>query len=115
MPLRPRTTARGWLAFGLASAAVLYSFLFSGAIFYLADDARIAALSGLALPAAALLAWLLLHLRCKGRRAPGDVAWALVIGLLFFSFISGFSIGLYVFPAALLLAASAFLVDVSDP
>ena len=50
-----RVTARGWVAFGLASAAVLYSFLFAGTIFYLADDARIAALSGLALPAAAVL------------------------------------------------------------
>src|SRR4051812_17681069 len=109
-----RVTPRGWAAFGLASAAVLYSFLFSAAIFYLADVTRIAALLGLALPAAALLGWLLLHLRCQGRRAPGDVAWALVIVLLFFSFITGFSIGLFVFPAALLLAGSAFLVDVSD-
>ena len=37
-----------------------------------------------------------------------------MIVLLVFSFITGFSIGLYVFPAALLLAASAFLVDMSD-
>jgi hypothetical protein len=109
-----RVTARGWVAFGLASAAVLYSFLFAGTIFYLADDARIAALSGLALPAAAVLGWCLLHLRCAGHRRPGDWVWALVIVLLVISFITGFSIGLYVFPAALLLAASAFLVDVSD-
>ena len=106
-------TPCGWVACGLASAAVLYSCLFSGAIFYVAHDARIGALSGLTLPAAALLGWFLLHLRCKGRHAPGDGAWAIVIVLLFFSFITGFSIGLYVFPAALLLAGSAFLVDQS--
>jgi len=77
-------------------------------------DARIAALSGLALPAAAVLGWCLLHLRCAGYRSFGDWAWALVIVLLVFSFITGFSIGLFVFPAALFLAASAFLLDVSD-
>jgi hypothetical protein len=110
---RPRTTARGWVAVGLASAAVLYSFLLSGVIFYVADDARIAALAGLALPAAALLGWWLLHLRCAGHRMPGDFAWVLVIALLLFSFVTGFSIGLFVFPAALLLAGSAFLVDQS--
>lgn len=113
MTERPRTTARGWFALGLASTAVLYSFLYSGVIFYAADSAPIAALSGLALPAAAVSAWLLLHLRCGGQRAPGDFAWVLVVVLLLFSFITGFSIGLFVFPAALLLAGSAFLVDQS--
>jgi hypothetical protein len=107
-----RTTTRGWTAFSLATAAVLYSFVFAAVLFWFADDARIAAMAGLAFPVSTLMAWRLLHRKCAGRPA-GDGAWAIVIVLLVFSFITGFSVGLYVFPAALLLAGSAFLVDQS--
>jgi hypothetical protein len=105
-------TGRGWVAFGLATAAVLYSVAFGAVLLSLANDARVVALAGLMLPVAALMAWYLLHRKCAGRPA-GDGAWVIVLVLLFFSFITGFSIGLYVFPAALLLAGSAFLVDQS--
>ena len=49
-----------------------------------------------------LIAWVGLHRRCRGRGAE-LLVW-LPIGLLYaFSFVSGFSVGLFVFPAALAL------------
>jgi hypothetical protein len=38
-----------------------------------------------------------------------------VVGLLVFSLVTGFSIGLLVFPTALLLGGSALLVDLQRP
>jgi hypothetical protein len=51
-----------------------------------------------------LIAWFGLHRKCSGRgRRAKALVW-LPIGLLYaFSFISGFTVGLYVFPAALAL------------
>jgi hypothetical protein len=57
------------------------------------------------------LAFYALHVVCaKGSDAAAGVATVCIVALLLFSFVTGFSIGLFVFPAAVLLAASAWLI-----
>jgi hypothetical protein len=129
------TPARGWIAFGLATAAVGWALLLFAWALYLpayqgmrcggvpetcsSSTATLVEANGsgvlfwIALPAAAaVLGWLFLHLACATRSRPMvNAAWVLVIALLAFSFVTGFSIGLFVFPVALLLGGSALLVD----
>ena len=136
------TTARGWAAFGLASLAVVWSALFAASAFFFpaysgerctatpagaaectSTSATLVGVNGLGIvvwvvlpAAAALLDWLLLHRTCAtGSRKASDLAWLLVVGLLVFSLVTGFSIGLLVFPTALLLGGSALLVDLQRP
>jgi hypothetical protein len=133
-------TTRGWIAFGLASAAAVYAALFFASAFFVpaysgescivrldhgsectSTSATLVGVNGarvlvwVALPAlAALAGWLLLHRQCAtGSRTAGQLAWVVVVALLLFSFVTGFSIGLFVLPIALLLGVSALLVDLS--
>jgi hypothetical protein len=130
------TSRRGWIAFGLAVGAVGWGLLLvpwallSPAYHGLSCEAvpggtctstsaTLVAVNGtgvlvwVALPAlAAVLGWLLLHRACAERsRAAVNGAWLLVLVLLAFSFVTGFSIGLFVLPIPLLLGASALLVE----
>jgi hypothetical protein len=129
---------RGWIAFGLASAAVAYGALLFASVFFVpaysgescivrvdqrsdcvSTTATLVGVNGVgvlvavALPLlAALAGWLLLHRQCATRsRTAGNLAWLVVVALLLFSFVTGFSIGLFVLPIALLLGVSAALVD----
>ena len=63
----------------------------------------------LAIPVAlAALVWFALHRRCsRGSRWGGPVAWIVVAVLALFSLVTGFTIGLFVFPVAVLLGTSA--------
>ena len=128
-------SARGWLAFGLGSAALLWSFVLLLAAFvfpaYSGEGCQAppnGATACGALPSETLFAvngwWVVellvgviavtalafwaLHLYCArgAQRALGAAAF--FIGLLaIFSFLTGFSIGLYVVPVVLLLIVSA--------
>jgi len=128
------TPTRGWAAFGLATAAVAWALLLFPWAFLSpayrgetcggtpqtcsSSSATLVEVNGsgvllwIALPAAAaLLGWLLLHRACASRQRPMvNAAWVLVIALLVFSFVTGFSVGLFVLPVAVLLAGSALLI-----
>ncbi|MGI8801519.1 MAG: hypothetical protein ACR2KV_05010 [Solirubrobacteraceae bacterium] len=57
-----------------------------------------------------VLVWSALHRKCSlGSRSSGQVAWLLIALLLAFAFVAIASIGLFVLPVALLLAAAASL------
>jgi hypothetical protein len=128
------TTRDGRLAFGLATAAVAWGALliiaalvapaYSGEscsattngstscsryaqTFVEVNGAH--ALLLVALPLAfALLAWLVLHAKCsRGLRGAGEAATIFGVGLLWFSVLTGFSIGYFALPMALLVFAAA--------
>jgi hypothetical protein len=127
------TSRRGWIAFGLAVGAVGWGLLLvPWALFSPAyhgsrcegtactsTSSTLVAVNGtgvlvwIALPVvAAVLGWMLLHRACAASsRAAVNGAWLLVLVLLAFSFVTGFSIGLFVLPIPLLLGASALLVE----
>ncbi len=129
-----RQRREGLLAFGLATAAVVWAVLlipaalllpaYSGAscveaprgpatctqetmTFVGANGLR--GLLVLLLPAAvAALGWLLLRAKCMGGlRLAGVLAWVCAGALAAFSVVTGLSIGVYVLPTALLLLAAA--------
>ena len=129
--------ARGWLAFGLGGAAVLWSLGLVLAAFvvpaYSGESCQssptgstvcgplpsttLYAENGwwvvkllLAVALVTALAFWALHVYCvTGREAVMRAATVLICALGLFAFVSGFSIGLFVFPAVLLLIASAAL------
>jgi hypothetical protein len=128
-------TARdGRLAFGLATAAVAWGALlilaalvapsYSGEGCTAIPNGRVdcghhtqtfAEVNGahalwlLALPLAfAALAWLVLHAKCsRGLRGASEAAMILAFGIVWFSILASFSIGLYVLPMAVLVFAAA--------
>ena len=128
---------RGWLAFGLGAGAVVWALaLVLGAFLVPAYGGRsceassgaatvcgsirsqtLFAVNGwwvvellLGVVAVTALAFWALHVYCAtgARRAHSAAVWLIAV-LAIFSIVSGFSIGLYVVPAALLLFASAAL------
>ena len=115
--------ARARHGFWLASLAVVWAALFTGwALFGSAyssgesvleenPDAVVAVAAPLVLAA---IVWVLLHVACRynaigARRAATVLAWLLVA----FAVITGFTIGLFVLPAAIALVAAAALTPVS--
>ncbi len=109
--------------FWLANLAVVWAALFTAwALFGSAyssgesvleenPDATVAVAAPLVLAATV---WLLLHVACRynavgARRAATVLAWLLVA----FAVITGFSIGLFVLPAAVALVAAATLTPVA--
>ena len=128
---------RGWLAFGLGGGAVLWSLgllltafvapAYSGegcqsgpggsTVCGSLPSETLYAVNGwwvvellLAVALVTALAFWALHVYCVTGRPSVMRAAGICIGALgFFAFVSGFSIGLFVFPAVLLLVASAAL------
>ncbi len=132
-------SARGWTAFGLASAAVAWSFLLLASAFFFPayrgesceggqfgfehctstsstfiDENGTGAVVWLALPAVvAILGWLLLHHVCAtGSKWGRNGALTLVVVLFAFGVFAA-SIGILVLPVTLMLATSALLVEPS--
>jgi len=70
-----------------------------------------------ALPALlALVAWFGLHSRCaSGSKYGGALAWTVIAALAVLSLLAAVSIGLYLLPAALLLAAAARVTPTGNP
>jgi hypothetical protein len=117
---------RGWLAFGLATVAVVYAAAFtawaltapgySSGETILEANPEVAVRVALAIPLLVTFSvWLLLHVACRldatrARTAAKGVAWLLVA----FAVITGFSIGLFVLPCAVLLVAAATLTPVES-
>jgi hypothetical protein len=109
--------------FWLANLAVVWAALFTAwALFgsaYSSGESVLEANPGAPVAVAAPLVvaatvWLLLHLACRydatwARRAASLLAWLLVA----FAVITGFSIGLFVLPAAVALVAAAALTPVA--
>jgi hypothetical protein len=109
--------------FWLATVAVVWAALFTAwALFGSAYSSGESVLeenpaASVAVAAPLVLAatvWLLLHVACRydvigARRAASVLAWLLVA----FALITGFSIGLFVLPAAIALVAAAALTPVS--
>jgi len=63
-----------------------------------------------------LLVWSALHFRCaRGGRSAGYVAWVLIGLLSAFCLLAMFSIGMFVLPVALLLAAAASHTPLAQP
>jgi hypothetical protein len=117
---------RGWVAFGVATAAVVYAAAFTAwaltAPFYSSGETilevnpEVSVRIAIAIPLLVTsTVWLLLHLACRldatrARTAAKTVAWLLVA----FAVITGFSIGLFVLPCALMLVAAATLTPVES-
>ena len=118
--------AAGRAAFALATAAVVFAAAFTvwaltagayssaGQTLVEANDELTVRLAIAAPLAVTTAVWLLLHAACRRNLASARstelwIAWLLVA----FSIISGFSIGLFVMPAALLLAAAAHFTPVT--
>jgi hypothetical protein len=109
--------------FWLATLAVVWAALFTAwALFGSAYSSGESVLeenpaASVAVAAPLVLAatvWLLLHVACRydvigARRAASVLAWLLVA----FALITGFSIGLFVLPAAIALVAAAALTPVA--
>jgi hypothetical protein len=110
----------GRWAFALTAAAVAWCAMLVVAAFLvpvyndgatLADDNGAAVALPVAIPAAlALLTWLGLRHRCtRASRAGTLLAWISIALLAAFGLVGAASIGLFVLPAAVLLAAAASL------
>jgi hypothetical protein len=126
LPLVAAGARKGRLAFGLATAAVVYAVAFtvwaliapaySSGETILEENPELSVRIAIALPLLiTATVWLLLHLACRfdaarTRRAAAIVAWLLVA----FAVITGFSIGLFVLPGAVLLVAAATLTPVKS-
>jgi hypothetical protein len=109
----------GWVAFGLATLAVLYGALFivwavvapsypGGRTFL---DLSSSTGSGLLLASQSLVSssivWALLHFHCSsGNKLSGKIAELLAVAFLAWAFVGGFSLSFGTFPAALLLLAA---------
>jgi hypothetical protein len=64
----------------------------------------------------AAVVWFALHRKCsRGSRASGHVAWALIGLLIAFCLVAVASIGMFVVPAAALLAGAAALTPSATP
>lgn len=81
----------------------------------LIDENGLGVLVPVALPAVlTLLVWLALHHKCsRGSRRSAEAAWWLVGVLGIFVLLAGFTIGMFVAPVALLLAAAAWLTPIA--
>jgi hypothetical protein len=129
--------ARGWAAFGLGAGAVAWSLALVAAAFtvpaYSGEGCELVPggapscgplpsqtlfdVNGwwvvellLAVAFLAAIALWALHVRCSRRSASATTAaTCCIVGLAAFSFVTGFSIGLFVLPVVLLLTASARL------
>ena len=75
----------------------------------LVEENGLSALIPVAIPLVlAALVWFALHRRCsRGSRWGGPIAWSLVAVLGLFSLVAVWTIGLFVFPAVVLLGISA--------
>jgi hypothetical protein len=118
---------KGRLAFGLASAAVVYAAAFtvwaliapaySSGETLLEENPELSVRIAIAMPLlTTATVWLLLHHACRfdaarTRTTAKIVAWLLVA----FAVITGFSIGLFVLPGAVMLVAAAALTPVARP
>src|SRR3954447_4796920 len=116
----------GWVAFGLATAAVVYAAVFTAwaltASVYssgetiLGENPELSVRVAIALPLlVTATVWLLLHVACRfdaarARIAAKAVAWLLVA----FAVVTAFSIGLFVLPAAVMLVAAATLTPIAS-
>jgi hypothetical protein len=131
-----RISPRGWLAFGLAASAVGWALALVAASFAApayqgaecgrgdgctSSSATLFAVNGwwvvellCGVVLVAVLAFWALHRRCATEsRTAANVATSCIVVLAAFSWLTGFSIGLFVFPVAVLLTASALLVPAS--
>ena len=131
-----RVSPRGWLAFGLAASAVGWALALVAASFVApayqgsecgpggdctSSSATLFAVNGWwvveLLGGVALvttLAFWALHRRCATEsQTAATVATSCIVLLTAFSWLTGFSIGFFVFPVVLLLTASAVLVPTS--
>jgi hypothetical protein len=83
----------------------------------LVDENGLGVLIPVALPAAlTALVWLALQQKCsRGSRRSSEAAWWLVGLVAMFSLLSGFTIGMFVAPVALLLAGAASLTPRGAP
>ena len=132
--IRPmQAHGRGWLAYGLGAGAVAWALLLIVAAFFypaysglecgttgtcMRTSSTLFAKNGwwvvellAAVALVTVLAFYALHVVCaKGSNTAAGVATGCIVALLLFSFVTGFSIGLFVFPVAVLLAASAWLI-----
>jgi hypothetical protein len=112
----------GWVAFALASLAVLYGAMFviwavavpsySGGTTFL--DLSSSTGAGLLLASQSLLAscvvWALLHRHCSsGDKLSGIAAEWLAVAFLVWAFVGGFSLSFGTFPAAVLLLAAVLM------
>ena len=121
MAARPRN---GRAAFGLATAAVVYAAgftvwalaapVYSSGQTILDANPEFSVRVAIAMPLLVTsIVWSLLHVACRfdatvARIAASAVAWLLVV----FAVITGFSIGMFVMPGAVMLVAAAALTPV---
>lgn len=136
------TKARGWAAFALGAGAVAWALALIAAAFvvpaYRGEGCQVVPggapacgslpsrtlfdVNGwwvvellMAVAFVAAMALWALHVRCARRSAlAATAATCCIVGLAVFSFVTGFSIGLFVVPVVLLLTASAWLTPPAE-
>jgi hypothetical protein len=130
-----RVSPRGWLAFGLAASAVGWALALVAASFvapayqgsecgsggctstsstlFAVNGWWVVELLGGVVLVTALGFWALHRLCATESQGAAKVATACIVVLAAFAFVTGFSIGLFVFPVTMLLTASWLLVPIS--
>ena len=107
------TAALAW-AVGFTVWAHTASFYEPGGETILEANGELSVRVALLLPAAiSALVWLALHIACRdGRRGPRTIGLAGASVLLGFALLTGFTIGLFVLPGAIALAAAAVMTPI---